>query len=124
MAIQLSLSSDLETRLHAAASDEGMSAEQYAVEAIEEKLPVSESPAVGNHAFTAGNGKPATLPEEKPPLSAKTLAAIAMLKAWAKEAEEMTDEESAENEAILRAIDENRLSDRKLFTEILSDKSP
>jgi hypothetical protein len=51
------------------------------------------------------------------------LAAIEMLEAWAKEDEAMSDEESAENEAILRAIDEDRLSDRNLFTDILNDKS-
>jgi hypothetical protein len=51
-------------------------------------------------------------PEDNLPPTEKNLAAIEMLQAWAKEDEAMTDEESAENEAILRAINENRVSIR------------
>jgi hypothetical protein len=95
MTLQLTLPTELEKRLRLAASKNGKPAEQYAVQLLEEGLPLTE----------------------------KQLAACRMLRAWAKEAEAMTDEESAENEAILRAIDEDRLSDRKLFTDILNDKS-
>jgi hypothetical protein len=48
-------------------------------------------------------------------------AAVAMLERWAREAENLSDQEAAENAAVLRAIDEDRLSDRKLFTDILKD---
>ncbi len=34
----------------------------------------------------------------------------------------MSDDDSAANERILRAIDEDRLSDRKLFTDLLKGK--
>ena len=46
------------------------------------------------------------------------MAAIRLLRRWAVEDAAMTDAESAENEAILRAIDEDRLSDRKLFAHL------
>jgi hypothetical protein len=81
MTFQLSLPPDLEKRLHLAASKNGKPAEQYAVQLLEENTP-----------------------------SEKNLAAIEMLEAWAKEDEAMSDEESAENEAILRAINENGVS--------------
>jgi hypothetical protein len=48
-------------------------------------------------------------------------AAVAMLERWARDAENLSDQEAAENTAVLRAIDEDRLSDRKLFTDILKD---
>jgi hypothetical protein len=82
MTLQLSIPPDLERRLHLAASKKGKPTEQFAVQLLEDNLPPAE----------------------------KNLAAIEMLQAWAKEDEAMTDEESAENEAILRAINENRLS--------------
>ncbi|MCI0377157.1 MAG: membrane protein insertion efficiency factor YidD [Gemmataceae bacterium] len=40
---------------------------------------------------------------------------------WQAEDEAQTEKESAANEAVLRAIDEDRLSNRKLFNEILED---
>ena len=96
MTLELTLPPELETRLRSAASRNGKAAEQYAVEVLEENVPVS----------------------------AKNLAAAAMLLEWAKEAESMSDEESAENEQILRALDEDRMSDRKLFAHLFDDKTP
>lgn len=95
MTLQLSLPPDLEKRLKSAASQKGKAAELYAVQLLEENLPPT----------------------------GRNVAAVQMLLAWAKEDESMTDAESAENEAILRAIDEDRLSDRKLFTHLLKDKN-
>ena len=71
---------DLERRLHQAASKKGQPTEQFTLQLIDENLPRGEKPPAIN------------------------VAAIQMLRAWAKEAEEMTDEESAENEAILRSM--------------------
>jgi hypothetical protein len=96
MTLQLSLPPDLEKRLKLAASKKGQQAEEYAVEVLEQNVP----PAQPN------------------------FAAAQMLLSWANEIDAMTDEESSENEKILRAIDEDRLSDRKLFTHLLKGKSP
>jgi hypothetical protein len=96
MTLQLSLPPDLENRLKMAASKKGKRADEYAVEVLDQNLPQDQP----NHAI------------------------VQMLLDWAKADEAMSDEESAENEKILRAIDEDRLSDRKLFTHLLKGKSP
>jgi hypothetical protein len=87
MTLQLSLPPDLETRLKSAASKNGKPVDQYAVQLLEKHLPPG--------------------PADQ--------AAVQMLLQWAQEDEAMTDAEAAENEAILLAIDADRLSDRKLF---------
>jgi hypothetical protein len=51
--------------------------------------------------------------------AANRVAVIAMLEHWAQDAERMSDEEIALNTKVLRAIDEDRLSDRPLFGQIL-----
>ena len=56
-----------------------------------------------------------TLPE-------KTIAAIAMLRQWRVEDEQATDEEIEQHREVLRSIDENRLSDRKLFEKVLAEE--
>ena len=56
------------------------------------------------------------------PTPDRTLAMIATLQRWAVEAETQSDEDSEENEQILRNLDEDRSSDRKLFEKILSEK--
>ena len=94
MTLQLSLPPNLESRLNSAASVRGKSADQLAVQILDENLPPSE----------------------------KNLAAARMLLTWAKEDAAMSDSESAANEAILRAIDEDRLSDRKLFPHLTAEK--
>jgi hypothetical protein len=43
---------------------------------------------------------------------------LELLKSWRLEAQMMDEAEMQSNEAVLRAIDEDRLSDRKLFTEL------
>lgn len=93
MTLQLALTPDLESRLKKAASQKGKPADQYAVQLLDEYLPGTE----------------------------KNLSAVQMLLAWAKEDESLTDAESAENEQILRAIDQNRLSDRKLFGHLIEE---
>ena len=90
MTMQITLTSDLQIRLNSAASLRGKSADQLALEILEDNLPPSE----------------------------KNLAAARMLLDWAEEDAAMSDSESAANEAILRAIDEDRLSDRKLFAHL------
>jgi len=50
--------------------------------------------------------------------------AARMLLRWPQEDEALTDAKSAQNEAILRAIDADRLSDRKLFDVLLSSQEP
>jgi predicted DNA-binding protein len=93
MTLRLSLPPDLETRLKSAASKNGKPVEQYAVQVLEEHVP----PTATNQA------------------------AAQMLLRWAQDDEAMTDAEAAENEAILRAIDADRLSDRKLFNYLLPE---
>jgi len=89
--MNLSLPPALEGRLKAAASRNGQPPDEYAVQLLDQHLP----PAEPNRG------------------------AAQMLLGWAKEDEAMTDAESAENEKILRAIDVDRLSDRKLFDHLL-----
>jgi plasmid stability protein len=60
------------------------------------------------------------LDQHLPPADRRAQAAE-MLEQWARAAESMTDREAAENAAVLRAVDDDRLSDRKLFTAILDD---
>lgn len=96
MTLQLSLPPDLENRLKLAASKNGKPADEFAVQVLDANLPRTQS----------------------------NLAAAQMLLDWANQIDAMTDEESAENERILRAIDEDRLSDRKLFTHLFKGKSP
>jgi hypothetical protein len=96
MTLQLSLTPELEKRLTTAASQRGKPAEQYAVQLLDETLPHTE----------------------------RNLGAAQMLLAWATEDESISDAESAENEEILRALDEDRLSDRKLFAHLFQGTTP
>jgi uncharacterized protein (DUF1778 family) len=96
MTLKLSLPPELERRLRAAASRKGKRVDQFVVQLLDENLP---------------------------PTDTKRTAAQ-MLLAWAKEVEAMTDAESAEKERILRALDNDRLSDRKLFSHLVKGKNP
>lgn len=87
MTLQLALSAELEQRLQTAAVQHGKCPEEYAMLLLEENLPADSSNAAGAE----------------------------MLLVWAQEADEISDEESKENEGILHAIDEVRTSDRQLF---------
>ena len=53
----------------------------------------------------------------------KANAGVALLQQWEQEDAALTEEEIAANVELLRAVDEDRLSDRKLFTDVLKDKS-
>jgi len=59
---------------------------------------------------------------QRMPPEERRAAALVMLRRWAAEDEAMTEEEAASNVAVLRAVDEDRLSDRKLFADILKDE--
>jgi hypothetical protein len=95
MSLTLTLPPQLAERLQAEAALRGVSAEEYALRLLDERLP-----QVWNEERRA--------------------AAIAMLKQWAEEDAQMSDEERASNAEVLRAIDEHR-PHRKLFTETLKD---
>jgi hypothetical protein len=91
--MQLTLPPQLEARLKQEAARRGMAADACALHLLEQSLPAEDRRSAG----------------------------VAMLERWALEAENLSEEEAAENAAVLRAIDEDRLSDRKLFTDILRD---
>lgn len=94
MTLQLTLPPELEARLRQEAQRQGQAPDAVAREVLDKHLPPADRRA----------------------------AAVAMLLQWASEIETMTEEEAASNAAVLRAIDEDRLSDRKLFTDILKDE--
>ena len=93
MTLEFTLPPELEDRLKREAERQGLPADAVTLKILNEHLPPADRRA----------------------------AAIAMLQQWRKEDEAMTDEEAAANREILRAIDEDRLSDRKLFREVLGD---
>ena len=57
--------------------------------------------------------------EKHLPPADRAAAAVAMLQEWIAEDQVMTEEERAANAAVLQAIDKDRLSDRKLFTNVV-----
>lgn len=91
MVLQLTITPDLEKRLRLEAAERGKSVDETAIQLLEEKLQALD----------------------------KANAAADMLQKWADEMDQMSDEECAENAAILAAIDENR-PHRQLFTKILA----
>lgn len=93
MTLQLTLPVDLESRLRQEAERQGLPPSAVTLKLLDAHLPAA-SRAAG---------------------------LVAMLQTWQAEDEAMTAEETAANADVLRAIDEDRLSDRKLFTEILKD---
>jgi hypothetical protein len=94
MTQQLVLSPELMSRLKTEANRLGEPVDQVAERLLAERLP------------------PTNLLESN----------LRLLAQWAEEAKEMDEIESETNAAILRAIDEDRLSDRKLFTAVLEGK--
>jgi hypothetical protein len=94
MTIQLALPSELEQRLKTEAARQNQPAEAVALRLLDQHLP-----------------------------PAKRSAAVALLLRWADEDEAMTTTDCSENAAVLRALDKDRLSDRKLFPGI-KDESP
>jgi len=95
MTLELVLPADLERRLHEEAQRQGLSPDAVTLKLLDLHLPAPDRRAI----------------------------LISMLQQWQTEDEAMTAQEAAANAALLRAVDEDRLSDRKLFTDILKDKS-
>lgn len=95
MTLQLNLSPELHERLRQEAERRQEAVETVALRLLDEHLP--------------------------PPLDARRAAAIALLRQWMEEDEALTPEEEAANAEVLRALDEDRPSYRKLFTDILKD---
>ena len=95
MTLEVVLPAELENRLHQEAQRQGLSPDEVTLQLLEQYLPAPDRRA----------------------------ALISMLHQWHTEDEAMTAEEGAVNAAVLRALDEDRLSDRKLFTDVLKDES-
>jgi hypothetical protein len=96
--IQLTLPSELGERLRQEAQRRGQAAESVALQLLDQHLP--------------------------PALDERRSAALSMLQQWLAEDATLSAEEVAENAAVLRALDEDRPSYRKLFTEVLKDHGP
>jgi hypothetical protein len=56
-----------------------------------------------------------------PPLDDRRAAAVAMLQRWVAENAALSQAEADANAAVLRALDKDRPSYRKLFTDLLKD---
>jgi hypothetical protein len=97
MTLQLSLPGDLEKRLRQAAQRWGEPTESVALRLLDEHLP--------------------------PILDERRAAAVAMLEGWAEEAAALSAEEAADNAQVLNALDRDRPSYRKLFTDTLEGNS-
>ena len=95
MTLELDLPPDLAERLRQEAERRGQSRELVMLQLLAEHLP--------------------------PPLDERRAAAVAMLNRWVEEDAQLPPEEAAANTAVLRALDEDRPSYRKLFTDILKD---
>ena len=96
MTLQLVLPPDLAERLRQEAERRGQPRESVAMQLLAEHLP--------------------------PPLDERRDAAVAMLNRWGEEDAKLPPEEAAANTAVLRALDEDRPSYRKLFADILKDE--
>src|SRR5436190_18945454 len=96
MTLQLTLPRELEDRLRQVADRLGQPVEAVALRLLDQHLP--------------------------PPLDERRAAAIAMLQRWREEDAALTSEEEADNANLLRLLDEDRPSYRKLFTDILKDE--
>lgn len=98
MTLQLTLSRELEDRLRQEAERQRQPTEVVALRLLDEHLP--------------------------PPPDARRAAAVAMLARWQQEDAALSQEETAANAEVLRALDEDRPSYRKLFTAVLKDQAP
>ena len=98
MALQLILPAQLEERLRREAERQGLGPDAVTMQLLDQHLPQ--------------------------PLDDRRAAAIAMLQHWMEEDAALSDEELRENQNLLRLIDEDRPSYRKLFTEVLKDQQP
>jgi hypothetical protein len=95
MTLQLNLPPELQERLRQEAERRREPVETVALRLLEAHLP--------------------------PPLDARRAAALALLRQWMEEDAALTPEEMAANAEVLRCLDEDRPSYRKLFTDILKD---
>jgi hypothetical protein len=98
MSLQLNLPAELEERLRQEAERRGQSTEAVALRLLDQQLP--------------------------PPLDERRAAAVALLHRWQEEDAALSPEEAATNADVLRALDADRASYRKLFTDLLKDDSP
>ncbi len=96
MTLQITLPSQLEERLRQEAKRRGQGEETVALRVLDEHLP--------------------------PTLEARRAAAVSLLRGWAKEDKSLSAQELASNVEVLKAVDEDRPSKRKLFTGLLGDK--
>lgn len=94
MNLELTLPPELQTRLHQEAERLGQSDEALALRLLEQNLP---------------------------PMDDRRAAAVALLHRWMEEDAALSPEEAATNAALLRALDEDRPSYRKLFTDFVKD---
>jgi hypothetical protein len=95
MTLQLTFPPELEERLRREAERCGESTELVALRLLDRHLP--------------------------PPLDDRRAAAVALLQRWTEEDAALSPDEAAANAAVLRALDEDRPSYRKLFTDVLRD---
>ena len=96
MTLQITLPSELEERLRQEAERRGQGEETVALRVLDQHLPAA--------------------------LEARRAAAVSLLRGWAEEDESLSGEEMAANAEVLRALDEDRPSYRKLFADLLEDK--
>ncbi len=66
--------------------------------------------------------KPVATVRAMPPQDERRAAAVAMLNRWAEEDAKLPQEAAEANAAVLRALDEDRPSYRKLFADALKDE--
>ncbi|HYV35379.1 MAG TPA: hypothetical protein VE988_06730 [Gemmataceae bacterium] len=97
MTLQLTLPEDMEKRLEQEAERRGLPGAIVALQLLDQHLP--------------------------PPLDARRAAALSLLEQWRVEDESLSKEEEASNAQVLRCLDEDRPSYRKLFVDVLKDQS-
>ncbi len=91
MTIQVTLTPDLESRLRREAERQGLAPDAAALQLLDKHLP---------------------------PLDRQQAAALAMLQRWVEDDATLSPEEAAANAGILRALDADRPSHRKLFGDL------
>ena len=94
MTLQLTLPVEIEKRLQQEAHRKGQPSEEVALRLLDQHLP---------------------------PEAARRAAAVAMLEQWSREDAALSAEDAASNAEVLRTLDNDRPSHRKLFTDVLKD---
>ncbi len=95
MTLQLSLPAELEERLRQEAERSGQGEETVALRVLDQHLP--------------------------PAQDGRRAVAVAMLRRWTEEDQALSATELAANAEVLRTVDEDRPSYRKLFPDLLQD---